>query len=246
MNKGENIMKCLDNEIIFNFINNNVSEKEKKIIKSHFSDCSHCREIYEKASLYIEENEYLEFEPVSLDFAQSVIREISPEISNDDNFSLNNAKQELISKFAKHVDNIKELSNKLGLIIHEWIQQTLSLPLPVQQQLSLVPIRGETTSTIPVYDSIEIRKTFPDTTIDICLIKDTNDNTFHILAKNADFKQGKSLKRLYLYNNINPIKSNHLKEKYQYFKKHPAGTYKFEIDSNAFELEISDEFIYEK
>ena len=232
-------MKCLDNITMQKFINNNLNEKEKKDINLHFAKCTYCLDIYETATSYIDENEFIEFVPVCKSFAENILKEISYKLPKKQNLSKSEAKQKLISYYNNFTQN-------KTYIIHNWIKQ--SIILPCQAQFILAPVFTRSSGTLPQkdYNSIVIQKQLSDFTIEICFIKDIDGNNFHILAKNSSFLLGQSIKRLYFYKNDNLLNSSLLIQEYQYIKKQPAGIYKFIIGTNIFEMEISDEKLYEK
>jgi hypothetical protein len=233
-------MKCIDNELILKFINNTVNEKQRNDIENHLSECPYCLDIYETASLYIKENNSMQFEPLSPVMAKNIIQQISPVLQTDTHIKRDEAKQQLLSNFKNVTMNIKNAGKKF----HKWLQQSITFPEQIQWQLSPVNIRSAGISEQNVYDSIVIQKELPDITIEICLIK--NENDFHILAKIPNFEPGQSLKRLSIYKNNNLITSSPLKNEYQYLKKQLAGNYKFVLGFHSFELEISDEKLCER
>jgi len=235
-------MRCIENELILKYINNSLNEKQRNDIKKHLSECPYCLDIYETASLFIKENNSMQFEPLSQSLAKNVIQQISPEIQNNNNCVRTDTKQQLISNFKDATINIKNAGKKF----HQWLKQSISLPEQVQWQLSPVSLRSSGISEKEVYDSIVIHKELPDTTVEICLIKNKNDQYFHILAKIPNFEQGQSMKRLSIYKNNILITSSPLNEEYQYLKKQIAGNYKFVLGIHSFELDISDEQLYEK
>jgi len=232
-------MKCLDDILIQKYMSNNVNEKEKEEINKHLAKCPYCNDIYETASLYIDENESMEFEAVNKSFAKDIITKISHKINKKETLLKNETKQNLITNFKKIKENVK-------YAIHNWINQSVILPQSAQIRLAPVAIRSSNSVQPQVYESIIIQKQLHDFIIDICIIKDPYDNNFHILVKSIDSKQGQKGKRLILYKNEKLIASSLLDHEYQYIKKLPKGLYKFIIASNSFNIDISNEKICEQ